>query len=391
MQKRKSASVEADAPEVTNSHHDNEQENYTPPLEDAKDYLAKYLKVLPPEMRVQFERFNMAVITAALNSDNPPAGLEDLLPALKVIVAATIQQTVYPPISWIVPELLPPGLTFISGKPKAGKSWMALQLALSVSTGGKMFNHDVEKGKVLYLALEDNERRLQDRMKKQDWPINHGVEFMLLDTFRDQITALNTGGGKRLLKYLDRRKYRMVIVDTFSRSIQGDQLDVSEMTDAIGPIQQYVLSKNLALIFIDHMPKNTIGESDPIQHIFGSVGKAAVADTAWGLYKNNGKPGAELGISGRDVIETVLKLTFDKRTWYWHCEGDAGEIAMTETRQAILEALQELGEAQVKDIADAIGQRANHVRERLNELANDGKVTRTKGEKGKSLIYRLAE
>jgi len=386
---KKSAPAQPGAPEVTISHRDNDQENYTPSLEEAKAYLANYLKVLPPEMRAKLESANMRIITDALNGDNPPAGLDDLLPALKVIVAATIQQTVYPPISWIVPEMLPPGLTFISGKPKAGKSWMALQLALSVSTGGKMFNRDVEKGKVLYLALEDNERRLQDRMAKQDWPINHGVEFMLLDTFRDQITALNTGGGKRLLKYIDRRKYRVVIVDTFSRSIQGDQLDVSEMTEAVGPIQQYALSKNLALVVIDHMPKNTMGESDPISHIFGSVAKAAVTDTAWGLYREQGRPGAKLGITGRDVFDATLQLSFDKRGCYWHCEGDAGEIAITETRQAILDTLAEFGEAQVRDIADAIGQGANHVRERLNELAQEGKVTREKS--GKAVTYRLAE
>ncbi|MFZ5910412.1 MAG: AAA family ATPase [Chloroflexota bacterium] len=338
-------------------------------------------------MRAKLERYNQHVISEALSADNPPAGLEDLLPALKVIVAATIQQTVYPPIAWIVPDLLPPGLTFISGKPKAGKSWLALQLALSVSTGGKMFGRDVEKGKVLYLALEDNERRLQDRMTKQAWPTNHDVEFMLLDIFRDQITALNTGGGKRLLKYVDRRKYRVVIVDTFSRAIQGDQLDPSEMTEAVGPIQQYALSKNLALVVIDHMPKNTIGETDPISHIFGSVAKAAVTDTAWGLYKKNGIAGAELAITGRDVPDSTLKLTFDKSGWYWHCEGNADEIAMTETRLAILAAVEEFGEAQVKDIADAIGQGANHVRERLNELANEGKITRAKS--GKAVIYRL--
>ncbi len=358
-------------------------------LEDAKAHFEKYLKALPPEISSKIERFNMAVITNALNSDNPPAGLEGLLPTLKVITAATIQQTVYPPISWIVPELLPPGLTFISGKPKAGKSWLALQLAKSVSTGAKMFDRDVEKGRVLYLALEDNERRLQDRMAKQRWPINHGVEFMLLDVFREQITALNTGGGKRLLKYIDRKKYRVVILDTFSRGIQGDQLDPSEMTEAVGPVQQYSLAKNLALVIIDHMPKNATGETDPINHIFGSVAKAAVTDTAWGLYKNNGRVGAELAITGRDVEDATLKLTFDKRDWYWHCEGNADEIAMTETRQAILAAVEEFGEAQVKDVADAIGQGANHVRERLNELANDGKIIRAKS--GRAVIYRLPE
>ncbi len=246
-----------------------------------------------------------------------------------------------------------------------------------------------KKGESYTLPLRTTKGDYRTAWSKQGWPINHGVEFMLLDKFRDQITALNTGGGKRLLKYIERQKYRVVIVDTFSRSIQGDQLDVSEMTEAVGPIQQYALSKNLALVMIDHMPKNINGESDPIKHIFGSVAKAAVTDTAWGLYKKQGRAGAELGITGRDVADFTLKLTFDKRGWYWHCEGNADEIAMTETRQAILDTLAEFGEAQVRDIADAIGQNANHVRERLNEFAQEGKVTREKS--GKAVTYRLAE
>lgn len=393
MKTKNTTQLKASGPDGTGPDAANErqqtQEHYTPSPEEAKVYFAKYLQTLPADLRAKFERFNIAQITEALTNGNAAPGLEDLLPSLQVIVAATIQQTIYPPISWIVPELLPPGLTFISGKPKAGKSWLALQLALSVSTGGKMFERDVEKGRVLYLALEDNERRLQDRMNKQEWPINHGVEFMLQDAFRDQITALNTGGGRRLLKYIERKKYRVVIVDTFSRSIQGDQLDPSEMTEAVGPIQQYALSKDLALVIIDHMPKNTPGESDPINHIFGSVAKAAVTDTAWGLYKTNGKPGAELGVTGRDVADMTLKLNFDKRGWYWHCEGNAQEIEVTETRREILDALQELGEAQAKEIAELTGQAVNHLHARLHFLTDEGLIVREK--KGKAFIYRLAE
>lgn len=365
------------------------QKDYTPSPEEAKEHFSRYLQTLPADLRAKFERFNISQITEALTNGNAAPGLEDLLPSLRVIVAATIQQTTYPPISWIVPDMLPPGLTFISGKPKAGKSWLALQLALSVSTGGKMFNRDVEKGRVLYLALEDNERRLQDRMVKQEWPINSDVEFMLQDQFREQITALNTGGGKRLLKYIERKKYRVVIVDTFSRSIQGDQLDPAEMTEAVGPIQQYALSKDLALVIIDHMPKNTPGESDPINHIFGSVAKAAVTDTAWGLYRSNGTPGAELGITGRDVADMTLKLSFDKRAWYWHCEGNAQEIAVTETRREILDALQELEEAQAKEIAELTGQALNHIQARLHFLTGEGLITREK--RGKAFIYKLVE
>jgi RecA-family ATPase len=347
-----------------------EQSDYTSTLEEAKESFKKYLKALPLELRAKYERFNVHMLTEALSTDKVAPGLEHLLPDLKVIDSATILITEYPPLSWLVPDYLPPGLTFLIGKPKVGKSWLALQLALAVSTGGKVFNQDVEKGRVLYIALEDNERRLKDRMKKQNWLSNPGkVEFMLADSFRDQITALNTGGGKRLLKYIERQKYRVVIVDTFSRAIQGDQLDPADMTKAVGPLQEYALEKNIALIIIDHMPKNTGEISDPIGHIYGSVAKAGVTDTAWGLYKEQGKAGAKLGISGRDVEESLLQLTFERNGFYWHCEGNADEIAMTEQRKAIIEALEELGKAQAKDIAEATGQATNHVRERLNELS----------------------
>lgn len=364
------------------------QSDYTPNPEEAKEYFEKYLLHLPPEVRAKYERFNLHILTEALSADNAAPGLEYLLPALKVIDAATILNTEYPPLAWVVPDYLPPGLAFLIGKPKVGKSWLALQLALSVSTGGKVFGRDVEKGKVLYLALEDNERRLKDRMKKQGWLSNPGkVEIMLADTFREQITALNTGGGKRLLKYIERQKYRVVIVDTFSRAIQGDQLDPGEMTEAVGGLQQYALAKDVAIIIIDHMPKNTGEGNDPISHIYGSVAKAGVTDTAWGLYKEQGKAGAKLGISGRDVEEYVLQLTFDKRSFYWHCEGNAGDIAMTEQRKAILQALEEVGSAQAKDIAEATSQAVNHVRERLNDLANEGKISRLND--GKSVIYSI--
>jgi hypothetical protein len=362
--------------------------DYTPTLEEAKESFYKYLSILPPDIRKKYERFDQATIAEALSQDDVAPGLDGLLPTLKTMDAAKILQTEYPPIPFIIPDYLPSGLTFLIGKPKVGKSWLAMQLALSVMIGGKMLNRSVEKGRVLYLALEDNERRLQARMRKQNWVAHdHGVEFMFSDTFRDQITALNTGGGKRLLRYIEKQKYKVVIVDTFSRSIQGDQLDPAEMTEAVGPLQQYALNKGIALVIIDHMPKATTDAIDPISSIYGSVAKAGVTDTAWAIYKEQGKAGAKLAINGRDVEEHCLQLTFDTRGFYWSCQGNATDVMITETRKAILEALEDLGISQAMAVAEATGQPLNHVRERLNDLANEGIVVRT--QKGKYVFFEL--
>ncbi len=53
----------------------------------------------------------------------------------------------------------------LAGPPKIGKSWLALNIAISVATGTKAFGHfETVKGMVLYLAYEDSERRLNQRL-----------------------------------------------------------------------------------------------------------------------------------------------------------------------------------------------------------------------------------
>jgi RecA-family ATPase len=303
-------------------------------------------------------------------------GLESLLPRLKTFTAAEILAMDFPPIPWIVPDYLPPGLTFLYGKPKVGKSWMALQLALSVSTGGKVFSKDIQARRVLYLALEDRERRLKDRMKKQNWPADPSVDYMFYDEFREMIGALNSGGGKRLLAYIDAQKFGLVIVDTFSRSIQGDQLDSTQMVEAVGPLQQYALSRDIGLIFVDHMPKNTV-IIDPIANLYGSVAKAGIMDTAWGIYKEQGKRGATLTITGRDVEEHTLKLVFEMDGYYWHCEGEAPEIEMTDRRQEILEYLKDQDQpTRLSRIAKDLGKDRGNTFKRLADLCNSGLIKR---------------
>ncbi|MCB0195561.1 MAG: AAA family ATPase, partial [Anaerolineae bacterium] len=69
---------------------------------------------------------------------------------------------------WIIPGILPlGGLAILAGRPKLGKSWLALQWALATGNGGRVFGEQVRKCKVLYLALEDSPRRLKSRIKKQ--------------------------------------------------------------------------------------------------------------------------------------------------------------------------------------------------------------------------------
>jgi hypothetical protein len=277
---------------------------------------------------------------------------------------------------WAVPGILPVGLAILGGKAKVGKSWLALQIALAVGAGGYALGEKVEDGRVCYLALEDSPRRLQERMKKMSWPRGLPVEFLTMEKFRSELGYLQNGGGEQLANRIYNIGYRLIVIDTLSRSVSGKQNEVADMTDALSPIQIIGHQAECAILLIDHHSKLTGHDPDAVLDILGSTAKGAVADTALGLYRERGKKGAKLQVTGRDVEERTLSLNFDPTTGAWQVEGDADEIQMTERRQEIIDAITAMGSSTVTDIANAIGQDKGNTYKRIQDLANNGLLRR---------------
>jgi AAA domain-containing protein/IclR-like helix-turn-helix domain-containing protein len=286
---------------------------------------------------------------------------------------------------WAVPNLLPAGLTILAGAPKIGKSFLALQIALSVASGGVVLGERVERGSVLYLALEDTERRLQARMRMQNWAPDLPANFMCIGRFNSQVGDLRRGGAEKLASQIEQDGYRLVVIDTLSRAMRGDQNDVGQMTWALEPLQEIAHANNVALILIDHHRKPTFENEDVVSDILGSTAKTALADTVLGLYRERGKHGAKLRVTGRDVEERTLALAMDWVTGCWQLDGDAKAGEQIDRQGEILEALSGLGGAQVDAIANAIGQDRGNTYRRLQDLVASGVVMRTA--KGKSIYY----
>lgn len=123
----------------------------------------------------------------------------------------------------------------------------------------------------------------------------------------------------------------------------GDQSDVGEMTQALTPLRGMAHAHNCAVLLVDHHRKTSLADPDAVSDLLGSTAKAAIADSVWGVYRERGKAGAKLAVTGRDIEERTLALTWDRLTGCWQCEGDADELALTERRQEIVEALAEMG------------------------------------------------
>lgn len=128
----------------------------------------------------------------------------------------------FPPIRWAVQDIIPEGLTLMSGREKLGKSTLLLGLGVAVATGGGALSaRRVDQGEVLGLFLEDNPRRLQKRIKRITLGTNPDLSSFRLHT---QWPRVDQGGFEKLDHYLSNNlNTRLVIIDTLKmwRSSKG--------------------------------------------------------------------------------------------------------------------------------------------------------------------------
>lgn len=92
----------------------------------------------------------------------------------------------FPPLVFAVEGILPQGVAILGAPPKAAKSFLALDMAVGVATGGVCLSHlPCTLGDVLYIGLEDSERRLKDRialLMENHLPDLSRIEFQSIDS-----------------------------------------------------------------------------------------------------------------------------------------------------------------------------------------------------------------
>jgi len=198
---------------------------------------------------------------------------------LKNVVSATELMAIeFPKPRWIVPEIIPEGTTILAGKPKMGKSWLALGTSVAVAAGGiALGTKRVERGAVLYLALEDNPRRLQSRLKKL-LPGGAAPEGLELAT---EWPRLGDGGLEALEAWLNTHPdARLVVIDTLAkfRAGQTGKNLYKEDYEAVEPLVELAAHHNVAVLIVHHLRK--LGAEDPLDQVSGSMGLTGGADGA---------------------------------------------------------------------------------------------------------------
>jgi len=296
-----------------------------------------------------------------------------------------ILATQYPEPDWIIPDLMPEGYTVLAGLPKLGKSVIGLQIAEAVASGGVLFNERVKSGRVLYIAVEDTERRLQRRMKENQH-VGTGKIF-----FFNGWDALDKSGFAELEKELKRIKYRICILDTLFRMFsprvrQNDSAQMAAIGDALQNLCKPGTGLVSGLIGLDHHNKGAYFEDgNNLGNLSGSTAKAGAADTLWNCYRKRGQNEMKVEITGRDVDEQDLKLGFERLTRCYQLKTET-DVREASVQEEILKAMMVNKPISVPKIAELTGRDRAHLVREIGELVEKGKVIRG-GRENKEQLY----
>jgi hypothetical protein len=263
-------------------------------------------------------------------------------------------------------------------KPKLGKSWLVLDLCIAAT----MQRHTLgaikpAQGDVLYLALEDSNRRLQRRLSKLlpsfsgEWP----DKLTLATNWK----RLHEGGADALREWCrSATRPTVIAIDTLAlirpparSSQQAYQSDYEAMTFLHDLTRAF---PGLGIIVVHHDRK--MEAEDVFDTVSGTQGLIGAADTICVIKRS--ASGTTLHVRGRDVEESEKAIEFDKGTCRWRILGAAAEVHRSNERARVVAALQEAGEPlSVNEIMAAAQLRSRNAADLLlGKIARDGEIRR---------------
>lgn len=235
---------------------------------------------------------------------------------IKSISAKKLQELKLEKLYAIVENLLHQGFSVLAGAPKIGKSWISIDLAISVATGQTFLGFATNKSSCIYLALEDSPNRLQDRLNKilNGKPAPENLKLAV------NCSTLDNGLIEELENYM--KEYpdtKLIIIDTLQK-VRGTQhkSDSSYSYDyrEIGKLKTFADIHKICILVIHHLRK--MKDSDVFNQISGSTGLTGAADTMMVIDKIKNRDSEVLfSLTGRDVESLDKTLTFNKDLFKW--------------------------------------------------------------------------
>jgi AAA domain-containing protein len=295
-----------------------------------------------------------------------------------VITASDLKSKTFNPVKYVVPGYIAEGVTIFAGKPKIGKSWLLYDVCLATAADRFVLGEIKPiQGDVLYLALEDSERRLKKRLEKL-WPDGAWPTRLTLST---EWKKADGGGLEDIVEWCDSvAKPVLIVVDTLEKLRPAAKSNVAAYsTDylAIAGLHKLAHARGIAIVVIHHVRK--MEAEDPFDMVSGTNGLTGAADTILVLKREAGN--VTLYARGRDIEEKETACRFDRNTCRWTLLGEAETVHSSGERAAIVSALGSVG-AEGMHISEIMAaterDNRNSVDQLLHKMHREGELVRVK-------------
>lgn len=257
---------------------------------------------------------------------------------LHTVSMTELYQTSYKSRPPVVDGLLYAGAYILAGAPKIGKSFLVAQLAYHVSTGQKLWEYDVRQGTVLYLALEDDFGRIQNRMFMM-----YGVEDTDKLHFATVAGKIGNGLDEQLENFMrEHPDTKLIIIDTMQkiREAGGETYSYASDYEIIGKLKRFADKHCICVLTVHHTRKQPAGDS--FEMISGTTGLLGCADGSLLMQKKKRTDlEATVDVVGRDQQDQILYLKKDPETQIWQLEKMENELHK-EPPDGVLEAVSKL-------------------------------------------------
>ena len=228
---------------------------------------------------------------------------------LKMYSSEYIMNTPMKPIEYCVDGLISQGLFVLAGAPKVGKSWLALDMCLSIAKGEKVLGKETLCGHAVYLSLEDSLIRLQNRLYELTDEPSDNLNFAIM-------AESISNGLPEQIEYCRKRfdDLKIVVIDTLQKVRNESESGYSSDYKELSVLKSLADKLGVAIVLVHHTRK--CSDSDPFNMISGSTGLSGCVDGSMVLIESKrGSRTAKLHCVGRDIENQEINVVFESSRW----------------------------------------------------------------------------
>ncbi|MBT5001210.1 MAG: AAA family ATPase [Tateyamaria sp.] len=268
-----------------------------------------------------------------------------------------------PETDWIVPDLIPAGLSLIGGAPKVGKSYFILKLTKDILNDG---------GNIFYLAGEDSDGGLQFRLKQL------GVSGNDLVHHRGREGQLVSQGHylKTMDDILSMHRFDAVFLDNMQMVLPPKSKGKDDYAYYYEHLPQWaeLAVKHKCAIVMVHHAKKADGRPDPnpLESILGSTAITGACDTIMVLQKSDDGQAYTLHVTGKFTPDKSWNMV--KKNGLFEIDEHAIDAARkrNKAQDAIYNLIKENAGIKQFEIAKKLNKQTSNVSRDVKKLLKTG-------------------